>query len=91
MKRTVHAHRVNPPIPTDRFDWCATLEGYEPGDPIGRGPTKQAAIDDLLEQWSDDSELEITIRTLEAMPAHSVELCDAVDQLQAAIDGKGRP
>ena len=41
---------VLPPIPTTRFDWCAAREGYEPGDPIGYGPTEQAAIEELIEQ-----------------------------------------
>jgi hypothetical protein len=39
-----------PPIPLRCFDWSAYLEGYEPGAPLGRGPTKEAAIADLLEQ-----------------------------------------
>jgi hypothetical protein len=42
----------NPPIPTSQFDWSAiddkTYDG--PGSKIGRGPTPQAAITDLLEQ-----------------------------------------
>lgn len=36
-----------PPIPIREFDWAATLSGYEPGDPIGRGPTEEDAIADL--------------------------------------------
>jgi hypothetical protein len=35
---------VNPPIPVRDFDWSATLEGYEGGDPIAYGRTEQAAI-----------------------------------------------
>lgn len=38
-----------PPIPDRSCDWSAYREGYEPGDPIGRGPTEQAAIDDLID------------------------------------------
>ncbi len=41
---------VNPPIPVRSCDWSAVRKGYEPGDRIGRGPTEQAAIADLLEQ-----------------------------------------
>jgi len=38
------------PIPTDKYDWEAVDDNYEPGEPIGRGATEQEAIDDLLEQ-----------------------------------------
>ena len=38
------------PIPMTSFNWSATLDGYEPGDPVGWGETEQAAIDDLAEQ-----------------------------------------
>ena len=37
-----------PPIPVRDYDYCATLDGYEPGDAIGYGPTEQAALADLL-------------------------------------------
>jgi hypothetical protein len=39
-----------PPIPTNRWDYAATFAGYEPGDPIGRGATPLAAVEDLKEQ-----------------------------------------
>jgi hypothetical protein len=39
------------PIRLRQFDWIATAEDYEPGDPIGSGATKQAAVDDLIEQY----------------------------------------
>ena len=38
------------PIPIRRFDWSAYREGYEGGDPLGFGPTREAAIADLLEE-----------------------------------------
>jgi hypothetical protein len=38
---------VYPPIPVRSFDYCATFKGYEPGDPIGYGPTEAEAIADL--------------------------------------------
>ena len=38
---------VYPPIPIRAFDWCATLDGYEPNDPIGWGATEAEAIADL--------------------------------------------
>jgi hypothetical protein len=39
-----------PPIPSRDYDYSATLPDYDGGDPIGRGPTAEAAIDDLVEQ-----------------------------------------
>ena len=33
-----------------QFAWLATRDGHDAGDPIGHGPTEQAAIDDLLAQ-----------------------------------------
>lgn len=47
MIQTTYTH---PPIPVRSFDWTATQDGYEPGDPIGRGATEQEAIADLIEQ-----------------------------------------
>ncbi len=44
----IRTHYEHPPIPPREFDWSAVFDGYEAGDPIGRGPTEQAAIDDLL-------------------------------------------
>jgi hypothetical protein len=46
-----------PPIPCRDWDWSATLDGYEPGDPIGRGPTPEAAAEDLQELISDAAPL----------------------------------
>lgn len=47
-KMNILTHFINPPIPTRVFDWTATNESYEPGDPIGYGETENAAIIDLL-------------------------------------------
>lgn len=38
----------HPPIPDRSMDWSATRNGYDEGDPIGRGPTPIAALADLL-------------------------------------------
>lgn len=35
------------PIPIRSFDWTATFDGYEPGDPIGYGTTEAQAIKSL--------------------------------------------
>jgi len=39
---------VNPPIPSRDFDWSATGQGYDEGDPIGWGSTEAHAIDNLI-------------------------------------------
>jgi len=39
---------VNPPIPVRDFDWSATHDGYDEGDPIGWGRTEAQAIDNLI-------------------------------------------
>ena len=39
-----------PPIPTRAFDYRATLDGYEGGDPQGFGATPDAAVAELLDQ-----------------------------------------
>lgn len=45
--------RINPPVPTELFDWVAINDDTYDGsvnDPIGYGPTKNAAIADLMSQ-----------------------------------------
>jgi hypothetical protein len=49
----IHTNFDYPPIPIRSMDWSAYRDGYEPGCLIGRGPTKDAAITDLLEQEID--------------------------------------
>lgn len=40
-----------PPVPDRNYDWSAwDSDTYEEGEPLGHGRTKQAAIDDLLNQ-----------------------------------------
>lgn len=51
-KRIV-THNVYPPIPIRQFDWSATLDGYDEGDPIGWGATEAEAIADLREQLAE--------------------------------------
>jgi hypothetical protein len=38
------------PIPIRQFDWIATCDDYDAGDPIGYGRTEREAKDDLLEK-----------------------------------------
>jgi len=40
----------HPPIAVRQHDYTAVRDGYEPGDPIGTGPTADAAIDNLREE-----------------------------------------
>lgn len=44
---------VCPPIPWRNFDWEAFEDDYEPDRPVGRGPTEQAAIEDLEQQLAE--------------------------------------
>ena len=39
-----------PPIPLRSFDWRACRDSYDLGSPCGYGPTREAAIADLLGQ-----------------------------------------
>jgi hypothetical protein len=41
---------IYPPIPDRRFDWQAATDNYEEGHPVGHGPTKEAAIKDLMDE-----------------------------------------
>lgn len=40
-----------PPVPTSAFDWCAWIDGREESG-SGYGPTRQAAIEQLMEVLS---------------------------------------
>lgn len=44
------------PVPVRSWDWCATLVGYDAGDPIGYGETEQAAIADLKHKMESNDE-----------------------------------
>lgn len=50
MEAKIICEFVNPPIPQRGEDWSAVRDGYEPGNPIGRGRTEAEAISDLKEQ-----------------------------------------
>ena len=43
----VNTEFVNPPIYSRDFDWSATHDDYDEGDPIGWGRTEEEAISDL--------------------------------------------
>ncbi len=60
MAKRIVTHHVCPPIPVRDFDWRAYLDGYEPGDPMGEGPTEDAAVADLLAQLGDGADTAAT-------------------------------
>lgn len=49
-KYTIETRHIRPPSPTAKFDWQATLDNYDPGDPIGYGETEAAAVADLFDE-----------------------------------------
>lgn len=49
---------VFPPIPTNRYDYCAYLDGYEPGCLTGEGATPAIAAVELV-QWLWEMEASI--------------------------------
>lgn len=49
-KNTVIIRHEPPPIPDRNFDWHATRDGYEPGDPVGSGRNETEALWDLLDK-----------------------------------------
>lgn len=53
-ERTIVTDYWRKPIPTNRFDWSAHDDNYEPGCPVGYGATEADAIADLMEQFDDD-------------------------------------
>lgn len=53
MKPGIKVDFVNPPIPLRCFDYSAVRDGYDEGDIIGWGATKDDAIENLLRQERD--------------------------------------
>lgn len=43
----IETHYWPKPVPSRVFDWSAIWDNYEGGDPVGHGPTEEAAIEDL--------------------------------------------
>ena len=56
LPRIIRTVQWTKPIPLRQFDWCATAEDYEPGDPIGYGTTHDEAVNDLVEQYLEIEE-----------------------------------
>jgi hypothetical protein len=51
-REPVIVEHVYPPIPERQWDYAAYRDP-DPGNPVGRGPTPFAAINDLIEQESE--------------------------------------
>ena len=50
VEHAILTNFVNPPIPVRNFDWQATQDGYDEGDPVGYGSTESEAVADLQGQ-----------------------------------------
>jgi hypothetical protein len=63
LKRTVLVETtyIYPPIPVRRYDWSAVTDNYEPGSPIGYGPTEADAIADLVELIESNEPFDVEI------------------------------
>ena len=48
MTRRIVTEFVYPPIHSQEWDWSAVEDGYEPGDPIGRGLRVPLEVLDLV-------------------------------------------
>lgn len=60
--RIILVKYIYPPIPVRDFDYQASFEGHDEGDPIGHGSSEQAAIDDLHENAEFDAEFAAEMR-----------------------------
>lgn len=63
-ERKIITEFVHPPIPVRQFDWSATRDGWDEGEPIGWGKTEDEAIADLLEM---EAEHEGTVSTTDLL------------------------
>ena len=52
--RKIVTSRFIKPIPVRSFDWEATFDDYDLGDPIGFGRTEEEALADLM-QYVDEA------------------------------------
>lgn len=46
---------VYPPVPIRNQDWAAWEDGKEEFGPVGRGGTREEAVEDLLERIDEES------------------------------------
>lgn len=52
--RKIVTHNSFPPIPTNKFDWCAFYDGEEEAGNYGYGATEEEAIADFIENCAAD-------------------------------------
>lgn len=57
LNRRIITHHEYPPIPTRSHDWCAYRDGADEHGPFGWGPTREAAIADLVQQEEESGEV----------------------------------
>jgi len=50
MKRKIITEYDVKPIPIRSYDWSATREDWDEGEPIGYGVSEEEAINDLIEK-----------------------------------------
>lgn len=82
LARTSFDH---PPIPARSADWSAVLDGYEPGDPIGRGATELEALMELMEMHTDNLDRAST-EAMDAIEAYALRYAeDKMARWSAAI------
>lgn len=62
LERRIVTHYWQKPVPSNQFDWCATLDNYDVDCdergffshcPIGYGATESEAIENLVEQLEE--------------------------------------
>lgn len=54
LTRKIVTHNSRPPIPTNKYDWCAFFDGEEEAGGYGYGATEAEAIADFVENYADD-------------------------------------
>jgi hypothetical protein len=54
--RTIKTDFIFPPIPPRQYDWVAYFDGDEESGPRGYGETEKEAVDDLVNNYTDDED-----------------------------------
>lgn len=54
MNKKIITNFIYPPIPIRTNDWCAYYDGEEENGNYGYGETEEAAVKDLIENYSDE-------------------------------------
>lgn len=59
IARIIRTEHVYPPVPSRKYDWRATFDGYDPGDAMGAGATEAEAVANLLIESDYEGPVEI--------------------------------